>query len=77
MRKNIPHPAGVIKYALGGTPEAWKAIGDAAREHRRALTERLSAGNTLTPGEVSILRTVTACAKLEQLAARAAEGGRA
>lgn len=77
MNKNIPHPAGVFKYDLGSTPEAWEALGAAACEHRRALTEALAADNVPASSQASILRAVIVCAKLERLAVQAAEGGNA
>lgn len=77
MNKNIPHPADGFKYALGGTPDAWNTLGTEARDYRRALTAQLSAGNTLTQAEASILQAVAACARIERLAAQAVEGGRA
>lgn len=81
MNKNIPHPAGVFKYALGDTPERWRATADLARETRRDMARRLIRANNTAPlTEPELLRAIDCCTRLELVArtaadSTAAEGG--
>lgn len=83
MNKNIPHPAGVFKYALGNTPESLRATADLARETRRDMAKRLIRANNAAPiTEPELLRAIDCCTRLELVArtvadSAAAEGGRA